>query len=182
MGGGFAAKATFGFLLAAACAAREPEIAVSDLPPYTREEAATYDDSIAPDAFDEDASRPHGERFERIVDEADFIVPVRLVAINAKRADGSVRYQLIAEPAGPALKGTTPSGPLEFEVSRASPSQAMLKSLDTQLVGLKLILMARRYQLDGKMVMHFRAEADTVDAREAVASALEEPGAAVSAP
>lgn len=144
---------------------------MSDLPPYTEEESRLYDDSIAQDVFDEEASVPRGDRFREGVVRADIIVPVRLVAINAERSEDAVRYELIADPEGPALKGSS-QGPLQLSVSRGSPSQAMLKSLDTQLVGSKLIVIARRYQRDGKLVLHFRAEADTVAARDAIENAL----------
>jgi hypothetical protein len=168
-------------VLASGCGRSEPEIVVSDLPPYTEEEARLYDDSIAQDVFDAEASVPGGDRFVEGVARADLIVPVRLVAINAERSEGSVRYELIADPAGPPLKGTT-SGPLQLSVSRGSPSQAMLKALDTQLVGSKLIVIARRYQREGKLVLHFRAEADTVAARDAIHSALRQPPPSATTP
>lgn len=166
--------------LVLACGRAEPEIAVSELPPYTEEEARLYDDSIAPDVFDAEASAPRGDRFVEGVTRADLIVPVRLVAINAERSEDSVRYELIADPEGAPLKGSA-SGPLQLRVSRGSPSQAMLKSLDTQLVGSKLIVIARRYQRDGKLVLHFRAEADTVAARDAIKDALQKPSPAAPA-
>lgn len=157
-----------------ACGRSEPEIVISELPPYTPEEARLYDDSIAADVFDEEALAPRGDRFQEGVWRADLIVPVRLVAINAERSEEAVRYELIAEPEGAPLKGNA-SGRLQLSVNRGSPSQAMLKSLDTQLVGSKLIVIARRYQREGKLVLHFRAEADTVAARKAIEDALREP-------
>lgn len=155
---------------------------MSELPKYTQAEVASFDDSFAPEVFDPEASAPKGDRFRRSVQQADLIVPARLTAINAKRSGGSVRYQLIADPSGAALKGFLGEGPLEFEIAPGSPSLGMLKAMDTQLVGTKLILLARRYQLDGKIVMHFRAEADTVPSRQAIAEALRAPAEPQAAP
>lgn len=162
-------------LCASACGSKEPDFVVSELPEYSPQESSAFDDSFAPEVFDPDASAPKGERFEKGVQQADVIVPARLTAINAKRSGGSVRYQMIADPSGTPLKGTLGPGSLEFEISPGSPSLGMLKALDTQLVGTKLILLVRRYQADGKMVMHFRAEADTVPSREAITEALRAP-------
>jgi methionyl aminopeptidase len=162
-------------LCGAACGSKEPAFVIAELPEYSQQEASAFDDSFAPEVFDPEASAPKGERFEENVQQADLIVPARLTAINAKRSEGSVRYQMIADPSGTPLKGVLGQGALEFEISPGSPSLGMLKALDTQLVGIKLILLVRRYQADGKMVMHFRAEADTVPSREAITMALRAP-------
>lgn len=153
---------------------KTPDVRVQDLPPYTKEEASLYDDSIAPDVFDSEVQALIDERFRQRVARAEVIVPVKLVAINAERSKESVRYALVTNPAGKPFVGVVDEGPLELSVGRTSPSQAMLKALDTQLVGARMIVLARRYQQDGKLVVHFRAEPDTVKVRAAVRAALEQ--------
>jgi hypothetical protein len=160
-----------------ACRPGEPGIVVSELPPYTRQEAAVFDDSIAPGVFDPDADAPLAGEFPEAVRRADFIVPARLVAINRERHEQAVRYELLAEAVGPTLLGAIGDGPIELDVSRTSPSQPLLRAMDTQLVGTKLLVIARRYQLDGKMVVHFRAEPDTVAIRDAIEAALRDSAA-----
>lgn len=153
---------------------KTPDVRVQDLPPYTKEESVLYDDSIAPDVFDSEVSALIDERFRQRVARAELIVPVKLVAINAEKSEESVRYALVTDPAGAPFVGVVDEGPLELSVGRTSPSQAMLKALDTQLVGAKMIVLARRYQQEGKLVVHFRAEPDTLKVRAAVRAALDE--------
>lgn len=155
------------------CGTPEPHISVADLPPYTAEEAHLYDDSIASEVVDGQApgSEPSPPFVERVI-HADLIVPVKLVAINVERSADAVRYQLVADPSGEPLHGFIGEGPLELAVGRASPSLALLKAMDTQLVGRDLIVIARRYQREGEIVVHFRAEPDTLEVREAVREAL----------
>lgn len=147
-------------------------IPVAELPLYTAEEARTYDDSLAQEIFDSGAKPPLGEPFHQRVLHADVIVRVKLVAINAERSEASVRYELVTDPTAEPLEGELDSGNFELSVGRGSPSQAMLKALDTQLVGTHMIVLAKRYQRDGKLVVHFRAEPDTVEVRDAVKKTL----------
>lgn len=168
--------------LAGCSTSAEAEVPIDELPTYTREEARLYDDSIAMEVFEsEQAPTPTGALFEDRVRAADLIAPVRLVGIDAEKSDETVRYQLVAKLTDEPLTGSVNDDPLRLAVGRGSPSQAMLEAMDTQLVGVRMLVLARRYQRDGEMVMHFRSEPDTVATRDAVRKALAENAEAANA-
>ena len=159
-------------LLVSCGSGEDAAIPIAELPLYTAEEARTYDDSLAQEIFDSGAKPTFGEPFQKRVLHADVIVQVKLVAINAERSEASVRYEIVTDPTAEPLEGELAAGSFELTVGRGSPSQAMLKALDTQLVGTHMIVFAKRYQRDGKLVVHFRAEPETVGVRDAVKKVL----------
>jgi hypothetical protein len=133
-----------------------------------------FDDGIAGEAF----GLPEPGRallrepdFVARAQQADFIGPIRLLTVAEDQSAEGTRYTLMVERAGPALKGKLGKRRLELPVRRGSSAQPLLRSLDTKIVGQRLLLFLRRFRRDDKMVLHFHVEADTAHVREAARSA-----------
>ena len=156
------------------CAVREASVGdVTSLPTYTQRAAAVFDDSVSLTAFGISASiEPQADpRLAKAIAEADLIIPARLETVGIDDDSQGTRYELTLRLTGDPLRGELPSDVLELNVGRTSPSQAMLRTMATQVVGQSLVVLIRRFQREGEMVLHFRAESDTPAVRETVALA-----------
>jgi hypothetical protein len=77
-------------------------------------------------------------------------------------------YTLGLRPGGPPLAGAPWTETVVVQVEPQNPSYPVLQGLGTQLVGTPVILFFRRYKGDGQVVVHWRAEPERPDVRQAV--------------
>jgi hypothetical protein len=153
----------------------------TDLPPFTAAEAALFDDTIALVVFGSDLDQSDPAKDPKLAERvarADVVVPVKISTVTSDSGGEVGGYLLTVVPTGAALHGSSDSQPITLEVSSRSPAYPFVKSADATLVGRPLILILRRYAVDGAVVPHFRMEPDTDEVRKAIAeaSALEELG------
>lgn len=171
------------FMAAPACApppaaqvADEPT--VEDLPPYTEADRLRFGDTLAHELFGLDVSeRPllENARFVDSVRTADRILRVRLKTIRAETFETQTRYHLVLRPTGEApLTGAPLESELTLTVGVGSPSLPLLRSMDVNIVGRELVVMLKRYQHEGRAVVHFRAEPATASVLQAVEQVLGE--------
>ena len=166
----FAAHAFVGaWLLATAGCGSQSKPSARALPIYDAEQATLFGDVFLPDLFGfggERAAANDGLLRDR-ASRADSIVAARVVTIN-RETRGDVRgYSVVLAPAGSALVGTTPSGPLTFSIAENSPVFGWLEGAGTRWVGTRVLLFLREFQ-DG---IHFFGASDTQEVRAAVAAA-----------
>lgn len=161
-------------LALAACGSGQStaDVPLEDLPPYTAEQAALYNDAIAPEVFGLNTTpgREKPEEFVQLVQQADHIGRVKLVTITRTKtpADGRIRYHLALQPLGDPLRGETLQPQVELTVGMGSPSISLLRALDSEAIGSKFIILLKRYRAKGQMVLHFRAYPDSAKVADAI--------------
>lgn len=141
--------------------------APAKLPEYTPEEAALFDDVLAPPLFGVDIVEAPPSRDKKLMvraQRADFVAQVRVATITC---DGAA-FRLTLEPTAPPLVGTFPASQVDVLVRPGSPSYGLLNANRHTWVNTRLILFGRRYSLAGEPVLHFRGEPDTPEVRTAV--------------
>jgi hypothetical protein len=161
--------ALFASCFALACASPQPSPKFA-LPEYTPEEAAVFDDVLAPSLFGLDLGSVEPRRDKKLhtrAQRADFVVPVRVATI----ARDGASYRLTLELTAPPLLGTIPVTQFDVLVTRGSSSYGLLDANRHSWVNTRLILFGRRYSLGGEPVLHFRGEPDTEEVRTAVTTA-----------
>jgi hypothetical protein len=147
---------------------------VEALPEFTPTEATLFDDTISLAVFEEevaDAPSLDTLKLRERVARADSVLPVRISTVTRDTSGDSQTYQLSVTPAGQPLVGAPQPEPLVVSISSRSPSFPFVRSSDTALVGRRLILFFRRYEVDGQPTMHWRLEPDAKHVREAVVRA-----------
>lgn len=160
-------RSVLAFCAAVACASPPPASPSSTLPEYTPEEAALFDDVLAPPLFGVDVGGvdPHHDRKLLVrAQNADFVAPVRVSTIAR---DGAA-YRLTLELTERPLVGTIPVSEFDVLVTRGSSSYGLLDANRHSWVNTRLVLFGRRYSLSGEPVLHFRGEPDTPEVRTAV--------------
>lgn len=139
------------------------------LPGYGGQEQQLFDDTLAPEVFGgaPDPSEPLQARARY----AEGIVPVLVRTVTRDASGEGESFLVDVAPAGPALKGPSPEGALSLTISRASASFALVRSVDSSLVGTRLLLFYKRYWSGESAVLHWRAEADTARVRQVIEQA-----------
>jgi hypothetical protein len=160
-------------LLAPGCGSDTPaEVPVDQLPPYTAEQAALYNDALAPQIFGiESLAAPEKKlKIGDLVEHADTVARTKLITVTRTRtpSDGRVRYLLVVQPLGEPLAGQPLPASLELTVGLGSPSLSLLRTMDTEVVGSKFILFLKRYRAHGQSTLHFRAEVDSAELADTI--------------
>lgn len=164
----------FGALgLAVACSPAQPSATPnpSGLPDYTPEEAALFDDVIAPRVFGVDIDEQAPSRDRKLAQRtrsADFVVAARVATLAFEGAESHGAYRVTLEPVPPLFAGTRPPGLVEIVVKVGSPSFNLLHANRHRWVGSRLVLFGRRYNLSGDVALHWRGEPDTPEVRAAI--------------
>ncbi len=158
--------------IAAGCAARGAEgPAPSSLPDYTPEEAALFDDVLAPPVFDVDVDDVAPAKDRKLAERtrnADFVVIARVATLSRDGADVRGAYRVTLEPVQQAFDGRPPSGPFDILVPVGSPSYGLLHANRHSWVGRRLVIFGKRYNLSGEATLHWRAEPDTPEMLSAI--------------
>lgn len=140
------------------------------LPAFTPEEAGLFDDAFSPAVFSPDLEPEVDEKMHLRARRAESVLPARVATVTEDRgSDGEHVFTLGLRPMGPPLMGAPWSETIAVGVGPASPSYPILRSLGAGLVGTPVILFFRRYKGEGRVEVHWRAEAD----RDAVRKAIE---------
>lgn len=142
------------------------------LPPFTAAEASLFDDTFAlsifdvitAEALDPSEDRKLAERTAR----ADTVVPVKITTVTCDTEGPRSQYSLVLVPTSKALAGRPLDGPVTLVLSAEHPSYGLVRSANMALAGTTLIIMMRHYEVDGREMMHWRAEADTPAVRYAI--------------
>lgn len=161
-------------LAAAGCSGSGPATVAAptteNLPPYGPGAAALFDDTFSPDFFGlERPEAPDSDpKLRTRVQTADTILPARISTVTRDSAGGRSSFTLVLTATGAALRGSSSSEPLTLTVGPESPSFPWIESIGTDLVGVPLILLAKRYNDAGKALLHWHAEPDTPILRRAI--------------
>jgi hypothetical protein len=157
-------------LAVAACATPEPKSPPPErLPAFTAEDATLFDDAFAPAVFSSDTAPDIDHKLYLRARQAESVVPARVATVTEDRgSDGEHVYTLELRPTGPPLAGVVWRDRVALTVAPASPSYAVLRSLGSSLIGMPVILFFRRYKNDGRQSVHWRAEPDREEVRQAV--------------
>jgi hypothetical protein len=165
--------ALLGAGLVAACSARSnspgADVAASELPAFTADDSLLLDDSFSPEIFGAvvDSSDPLGARARR----AEGIQLVRVATVTRDANGDRERYVVEVAPADSAAKGQGLSGPVTLTLEEANPSFAFVRSVDSDLVGTRLVLFFRRYNDGGRVMLHWHVEAANQRVQKAVENA-----------
>jgi hypothetical protein len=157
-------------LAAVSCASPQPKSPPGEqLPPFTAEEATLFDDAFAPAVFSSDASPDIDHKLYLRARQAESVVPATVATVTEDRgSDGEHVFTLELRPTGPPLAGVAWTERVALIVAPASPSYGVLRNLGPSLIGTPVILFFRRYKDDGRVSVHWRAEPDREDVRQAV--------------
>jgi hypothetical protein len=158
---------------AAACGSPSPaERPLAELPEYTSEEAAFFDDSLEPEIFGMGVDSPESpDLVRKLTHRADHVGRVRLATVTRESSEGRVQYRLQLKPVEASLVGPDMEPDVEVRVGSRSSSLTMLRSLDTEAVGKEFILFLKRYRSNDQSEWHFRALNDSAERREDIAAA-----------
>lgn len=152
----------------------EPRVAsaLAGLPEYTPEEAAAFDDVLAPGIFGLKADLPPAKdpNFSPRVAHADWVGRARITTISKEALAGKDGYTLALSPEGTALAGRDTPAAVEVRVPQGSPSYLRLDTASETLVGRRIILFLRRYSDRGEATNHWHAEPDD----ESIAAAVDQ--------
>jgi hypothetical protein len=162
----FALLASFG------CGGQTPRAvsAVNGLPEYTPEESSLFGDTLAPGVFGLPAEVPP-ERDPKLLDrarDADAVVRVRVATLSEQLLAGTQGFTIVLVVEPPPLRGGATESPLELQLSRGSPSLAMVQAQGSALVGRRFVLFLKHYSHRGDPVLHWHGEGDTPAFEEAV--------------
>ncbi|MEN9579798.1 MAG: hypothetical protein RJA70_2807 [Pseudomonadota bacterium] len=174
-------------LLLAACGPPAPpkEVPIDQLPPYSAEEQAVFDDSLAPEVFG--LATDHRAflvqpNFRARSEQADLVFRAKLVTVRQDLVAGQATYVVVFQRIGAPLVGGYAPSELEVTVGRGSPSLSSLRSMAGKAVGSRTTVLLRRYRKDDERVAHFRAEPDSEQVRKAILDARREARARATSP
>ena len=145
--------------------------AARQLPPYIGEATTLFDDSIAPGVFGtavDAADAASDPELPRWTTQSETVVPVRVSTVTCDSQGDKPTYTLMLQPAGPPLAGRALGQPVGVEIGPENPSYAFVHSADSTLVGKEFILFFRHFDEEGRITLHWRAEADTPALRAAI--------------
>jgi hypothetical protein len=152
------------------CASPEPKSpAPEQLPSFSAEDATLFDDSFSAAVFSTDARPDIDHKLYLRSRQAESVLPASIATVTEDRgSDGEHVYTLELRPTGPPLAGAVVTERVALTVSPASPSYGVLRNLGASLIGAPVILFFRRYKDDGLVSVHWRAEPDREEVRQAV--------------
>jgi hypothetical protein len=162
----------------------EPRVAsaIAGLPEYTPEEAAVFDDVLAPPVFGlrAEVAPEKDPNLAARVGHADWVGRARVSTVSREALAGKDGYTLGLSPEGAALAGSETATSVELRVPQGSPSYLRLETASSSLVGKRIILFVRKYADRGEPTSHWHGEADEDATTSAIAhqKALDAPGAA----
>ena len=148
-------------------------------PPFNPEEAAIFDDTLAPALFS-DGTRTGLEADPKLVERtqrADAVLAAQVATVSRDAPEsGKPTFYLVVVPREDPLVGEEASDQLTLPVGAASPSFPLLELGGMNPVGMRLILFFKRYNEGGFVSVHWHAEPDTPEVRRAIERAKSELG------
>jgi len=142
----------------------EPRVAsaLTGLPEYTPEEAAAFDDVLAPTVFGlkADVDLDNDPHFATRVGHADWVARARISTVSKEELAGKDGYTLALSPEGTPFAGNQSATAVELRVPQGSPSYERLEVASSSLIGKRVVLFLRRYADRGEATNHWHGEAD----------------------
>lgn len=137
----------------------------SEFPVYSSDDAILFDDSAAPEVFGLTIGAASSRRMlEGRVRRADSVLHVKIATVT-RDADA---ITLAMRPLGEPLVGYPEEGLVELYIHSDNPTYPLVSNAGESLLGRTVILLFRRYNDRGSIVIHWRVEADTNEIREEV--------------
>ncbi len=130
-------------------------------PAYSDNDALLFNDTFAPEVFGLELGTPEVRTLADRAQAADSVQRVRVTTVSSQGDIAQPAYTLVLDAVPPPLAGPGDSGPITVEVVANSPSFSLLRGAEGTLIGKTFILMSKRYNEDGHITLHWRAEPDT---------------------
>ena len=164
--------------LAGGCGASQPTVVAANLPAYSPQEAALFDDSASPAIFGVIVGAQPPSKDPKLAERSQRADSVFRAKIATVTAQGEGAYLLVIRPLEDALAGQTQTEPIDILVPQTAPAFPFVRAKENAIVGKTVVFFFRRYNADGEVAIHWRAEPDTDEVRAAVkdAGALAELG------
>jgi hypothetical protein len=139
------------------------------LPPYTAEEAALFDDMVAPVVFGlrDDQKPAESQSFYDRKKRADAVLEGRISTVTEEALAGKNGYALSVS-IDTVVRGSNPEKVLELRIPPGSNGLARMQASSTALVGKRVLLFIRRFARGDEVELHFHADADDAAAQEAL--------------
>lgn len=146
-----------------------PETPVEDLPPYTAEEAALFDDAVAPAAYGLSADLPpeRDRLFYDRLHRADAVAFGRIATVTEESLAGKQGYSL-AVVVERIQRGTLVNRALELRVPTGGRGLARMDLSSSALIGKRVLVFVRKFARGGEPEIHWHAEADDAATRRAL--------------
>lgn len=159
----------FGGSLACGSSNTPPETPVEDLPPYTAQEAALFDDTVAPAAYGlpQDLPPERDRVFYDRLHRADAVVFGRIATVTEEALAGKQGYSL-AIAVERTHKGSLGSQALELRVPLGGRGLARMEVSSSALIGKHVLVFVRTFARSGEREIHWHAEADDAATRRAL--------------
>lgn len=139
------------------------------LPEFTPEEAALFDDAFSAGVFSSEIAFDADDKLYLRTRRAEAVIPAVIATVTEDQgSDGQHVFTVALRPVGPAFAGQSWRDMVVVEVGTASPSYAVLQTMGRSLVGTPVVLFFRRYKEDRNVVVHWRAEPAREEVRQAV--------------
>ncbi len=155
----------------AGCSSRQSRVdsPADGLPSYTAEEAALFDDGVAPAAFGLEGGVSPSEDpiFYDRLKHADAVLRGRISTVTEASLAGKNGYALSVQIEA-SLRGSVPEKILELRIPPGSVGLARMQASGTALVGKRVLLFVRKFGRGDDVEMHFHADADDPKTREAL--------------
>lgn len=165
LAGAFLAAATM-----PACGGSKPaEIPVEDLPTYTAQQAALFDDAVAPAAYglDQDLPPERDRLFYDRLHQADAAAFGRIATVTEEALAGKQGYSLSVT-VEKIQRGTLRNPALELRVPTGGSGLARMEASSSTLIGKRVLVFVRRFARGGEPELHWHAEADDAATRRAL--------------
>lgn len=143
--------------------------AAEGLPPFTAEEAALFDDRVAPVVFglSEGRGPSRDPNFYDRLKRADAVLHGRISTVTEEALAGRSGYALSVAVEG-TVRGSVTERVLELRIPPGSTGLARMQASSAALVGKRIVLFIRRFARGDDVELHFHAEADDAATREAL--------------
>ena len=155
-------------------AARPSHVERIELPRYTPAQAVLFDDQFHEAVFRQVYWTPDHKLGDR-VRLADAVVVARITtASEIPSSEGGPDIVVELRPWGTPLAGAAPEGPVLLTLSPDSPSHRLFRWQKPRLLGRDVVLLIRRYEQNGEVRVHFRAEPNLQDVHLAIRQAIQQ--------
>ncbi len=147
------------------------------LPSYTGHLAMLYDDGIEGTAVGfAGEGKNYRPKYDPLFRErsqvADGVVRLKITTIHAKVDTTGTSYVLGCRVEQRLAGAYSPTGDFELRVASTAPSTGILRSLDSNIVGMRFVGFVRSFvRPDGDSELHFHLAPDTPTVTEAAAEA-----------
>jgi hypothetical protein len=145
------------------------------LPPYGGHAAELFDDAIEPRALGLELDQTQVSKGDPILRErtqvADAIVVVQVTTITSKHEDSGETFSLGLRVLQRLFGQYPPPDELTVRVGKTSPSVGLIRSLESRIVGKRLVFFVRDFSSGDEAETHFHAVAESKEQLAAIRDA-----------